>query len=158
MPRKKKVFDFASAMRRLQETGISKPVSRPNRDCLDTLPTITERVRMIMGVIDQPKRKTTDMIFFVMYDIEDNRVRRLVVKYLEQKGCHRVQKSIFLADLPSSEFVQIRSDLAEVQAVYDNNDSILLVPISTDYLNSMKIIGKAIDVDLILKRKNVLFF
>ncbi|WP_249170570.1 hypothetical protein [Porphyromonas levii] len=48
--------------------------------------------------------------------------------------------------------------LAEVQACYDNEDSILIVPISTDYLQAMKVIGAAIDVDLILKRKNTLFF
>lgn len=53
---------------------------------------------------------------------------------------------------------KIRSDLKEVQECYDNDDSILVVPISTDYLQAMKIIGKTIDVDIIMQTKNTLFF
>ena len=98
------------------------------------------------------------MLFFVMYDIESNKVRRYVVKYLERKGCTRIQKSIFLADLSMDKYQDIRNDLAEVQAAYDNNDSILVVPITTDYLRSMKIIGQNIDVDIITHTRNTLFF
>ncbi|MCQ2275142.1 MAG: CRISPR-associated endonuclease Cas2 [Bacteroidales bacterium] len=82
----------------------------------------------------------------------------MVVRYLQKKGCIRVQKSIFLADQPVAIFEQIKSDLAEVQACYDNHDSILIVPISTDYLRSMKIIGQDIALDVITKSKNTLFF
>ena len=32
------------------------------------------------------KRPATQMLFFVMYDIESNKVRRHVVKYLERQG------------------------------------------------------------------------
>lgn len=81
-----------------------------------------------------------------------------MVKYLQRKGCTRVQKSIFLADLPVSDYQEIRDDLTEVQAAYDNNDSILVVPISTDYLKSMKIIGQSIAIDVIMHNKNTLFF
>lgn len=98
------------------------------------------------------------MLFFVMYDIESNKVRRYVVKYLERQGCTRIQKSIFLADLEMSKFNEIKNDLAEVQAVYENNDSILVVPITTEYLRSMKIIGQNIDIDVITHSRNTLFF
>lgn len=93
-----------------------------------------------------------------MYDIESNKVRTLISKYLERKGCIRIQKSIFLADLDRTIFEEIRSDLVEVQSSYENNDSIILVPISTDYLQSMKIIGQSVNVDIITKNKNTLFF
>ena len=98
------------------------------------------------------------MLFFVMYDIENNKVRRYVVKYLEHKGCTRVQKSIFLADLSIEQYQDIRNDLAEVQAVYENKDSILVVPISTDYLKAMKVIGQNVDIDIIMHTRNTLFF
>lgn len=98
------------------------------------------------------------MLFFVMYDIESNKVRNQVAKYLLRKGCFRVQRSIFLADLNNQDYEQIRSDLLEVQACYDNHDSIMIVPISTDFLRSMKIIGKSIDIDIIMNSKNTLFF
>lgn len=53
---------------------------------------------------------------------------------------------------------EIRKDLAEVQSMYDNEDSILVVPISIDYLQAMKVIGKSLDIDLIMHNKNTLFF
>lgn len=55
-------------------------------------------------------------------------------------------------------YEQIKSDLAEVQACYENNDGILVVPISTDYLKAMKVIGQTINVDVITKTSNTLFF
>jgi CRISPR-associated protein Cas2 len=42
--------------------------------------------------------------------------------------------------------------------MYDNNDSILIVPLSEDYARAMKIIGQDVDIDLILHSKNTLFF
>jgi len=98
------------------------------------------------------------MLFFVMYDIESDKVRYNVVKYLERMGCVRIQKSIFLADISAEKYRSIRNDLAEVQALYDNHDSIIICPVSTDLLRNMKIIGKSVDVDVIIKSKNTLFF
>ena len=98
------------------------------------------------------------MLFFVMYDIESNKVRRLVANYLQRKGCVRIQRSIFLADLDAKEYNTIRMDLTEVQSAYENEDSILIVPISSEYLRSMKIIGQKIELDIIMHNKNTLFF
>ncbi len=69
-----------------------------------------------------------------------------------------MQRFIFLADLNVDKYEMIRNDLTEIQSLYDNHDSILIVPISTDYLQAMKVIGKSIDVDVIMKSKNTLFF
>ena len=125
---------------------------------MEDLLELEERIRRVLGIIDNVKRPATNMLFFVMYDIESNKVRNQVAKYLIRKGCTRVQRSIFLADLANSEYNSIRQDLAEVQAAYDNKDSILIVPISTDYLQSMKIIGQKIELDIIMHNKNTLFF
>lgn len=122
------------------------------------LPSLAERVREVLGIANNPNRNKTNMLFFVMYDIESNKVRQHVAKYLLKMGCHRIQNSIFLADLSHERYDKIRSDLTEVQALYDNNDSILVIPISTDYLRSMKIIGKQVDVDVIMKNMTTLFF
>lgn len=160
MPRKKKPpLSFVEEMAKLKAAGIDNdPV--PNREVpdIDQLPSLEERLKMIFGIVKNNKREATQMLFFVMYDIESNKVRRHVVKYLERQGCTRVQKSIFLADLPVAKYEQIKSDLTEVQACYENFDSILVVPISTDYLKAMKVIGQSINVDVITKTKNTLFF
>lgn len=125
---------------------------------VDRLPSIDERIKRMLGIVNDLHRKPTNMLFFVMYDIESNKVRAQVVKYLIKKGCHRVQKSIFLADLDASLYEQIKNDLAEVQAAYDNQDSILIVPLSTDYLRAMKVIGQSVNIDIITHSKSTLFF
>ncbi len=63
------------------------------------------------------------MLFFIMYDIENDKVRYNIVKYLERMGCHRIQKSIFLANLSMEKYDSIRSNLVEVQSLYDNHRS-----------------------------------
>lgn len=158
MPRKKKPpISFVEAMAKLRAAGITKTRNHKKVD-IDSLPTLEDRLDVIFSIVKNKKRSATQMLFFVMYDIESNKVRRQVVKYLERQGCTRVQKSIFLADLPNVKYEQIKTDLAEVQACYENDDSILVVPISTDYLKAMKVIGQTINVDVITKTSNTLFF
>ncbi len=156
--KKREPMGFVQRVLKLQHAGILNSPT-PNRviqniEYID----INKTVRELFNIVNKPVRPASAMLFFVMYDIESNKVRTLIAKYLEKKGCTRIQKSIFLADLDRSVFEQIRSDLAEVQACYENNDSLILVPISTDYLQSMKVIGKSINIDLITKNMNTLFF
>ena len=125
---------------------------------IEELPSLEERIRLILDLVNRKERNSSNMIVFVMYDIASNKVRRAVVKYLERSGCHRVQRSIFLADTKPEMCQQIQQDLAEVQAMYDNKDSIFIVPLSIDYIRSMKVIGENIDFDLILKTRSTLFF
>ena len=126
--------------------------------CLDELPTLPERIRLILNIISSAERKTGNMICFIMYDITSNKVRTLIAKFLQGKGCTRVQKSIFMADMPSDALQDIAMKITEIQKMYDNNDSILIVPLSEDYARAMKIIGQEVDIDLILHSKNTLFF
>ena len=125
---------------------------------IDDLPTLEERLRIILDLLKKKEHQSSNMIFFVMYDIASNKVRRAVVKYLQRRGCHRVQRSIFLADVKPEVCSEIQRDLAAVQAMYDNKDSIFIVPLSIDYIRSMKVIGENVDFDLILKTKNTMFF
>jgi CRISPR-associated protein Cas2 len=158
MPRKKQTLTFAQKMLKRYASGLSPATPALSKDLdVDGLLSVDSRIREVLNIVNQNHDKSR-MLFFVMYDIENNKVRNQVVKYLLRKGCLRVQKSIFLADLEHAAYQDIKSDLAAVQACYENADSILVVPISTDYLQAMKIIGKNIDIDLVLKKKNTLFF
>ncbi len=157
---KKKELSFVEKMKRISRAGISGSsyTNRRTPGNLSDLKTLEERVELLLNIVKRTKRPADQMLFFVMYDISSTKVRNQIVKYLLKNGCLRVQKSIFLADLPLSKYNQIRDDLVEVQQCYENEDSILIVPISTDYLQAMKIIGQQIDIDLIMKKKNTLFF
>ncbi len=152
-------LSFPQIMRKLKQAGISggKTINRSPKE-YDAIPDLPTRVKEIIGLINKPQRPPINMLFFIMYDIESNKVRYQIAKYLLRMGCFRVQRSIFLADVSTDRYNMIRRDLAEVQSLYDNHDSILIVPISTDYLQAMKIIGKSIDIDVIMKSKNTLFF
>lgn len=63
-----------------------------------------------------------------------------------------------MASLPSETINDISQKLIDIQRMYDNNDSILVVPLSDDYARAMKIIGQEVNLDLILHDKNTLFF
>ncbi|MBN1253526.1 MAG: hypothetical protein JXR51_06205 [Bacteroidales bacterium] len=63
-----------------------------------------------------------------------------------------------MAELEHKIFNEIDQTLKEVNEVYDNNDSIFLVPISSNEVKSMKVIGHSVDFDLIAGNKNTLFF
>lgn len=138
--------------------GSDPPPNREPSEDWEQLTSLTERTKQILGIVNKEKKRVGRMLFFVMYDIESNKVRRYVVKYLERQGCTRIQKSIFLADLETAKFNEIKRDLTEVQAAYENFDSILVVPITTEYLRAMKIIGQNINIDVITHSKNTLFF
>ncbi len=134
--------------------GASYEQNSSNIDPLDDLPV---RIKKILD-ISYHERKATEMLYFIMYDIENNKVRTQIAKYLEKKGCLRVQKSIFFASTERKVFNTIHADLKAIQEMYDNHDSIFLTPVSTDQLRSMKIIGQNTDFDLIMGNKNTLFF
>ena len=148
MPRKKRPpLSLAEQAKKLLESGIGGSPRVETKETCDSLSPLESR-----------KKRQDRMLFFVMYDIESNKVRRLVCKYLIREGCSRVQRSIFLADLPIDSYSRIKNDLAEIQALYDNEDSIIVLPVSTDYLRMMKVIGKTVDMDIITHTKNTLFF
>jgi CRISPR-associated endonuclease Cas2 len=159
MPNPKKTeIKLIERLRRLKQAGLGNP-QPPGTIAADELPLedMPERLKKILQLFEQHK-KTSKMIFFVMYDIENNKVRTQIAKYLIKKGCTRVQKSIFLAELDRALYNEIHQTLKEVQEVYENNDSIFFVPVSTDEIRAMKVIGHSVDFDLITGNRNTLFF
>lgn len=160
MPRKKKKeLTFYERLLKIKHSGIegSKPISAMQTD-VSNIETLAERLQKILGLTKNEERNPTDMLFFVMYDIENDKVRHQVAKYLLAKGCTRIQNSVFLADLATEVYEQIRKDLTEVQACYDNKDSILIVPLSTDHIKAMRVIGKTVDTEIVMHNKNTIFF
>lgn len=159
MRKQKTALDYIERLKRIQNAAAGDGKSLNRKPGLaDELPTVEERIHMIFNTINSDKRGKGNMLFFVMYDIESNKVRYNIAKYLQRKGCTRIQKSIFLADLDKDTYNSIREDLTDIQAMYENNDSIIICPVSTEQLQNMKIIGQNIDVDIIAHTKDILFF
>lgn len=160
MPRKSKPpLTAKQILAKIREAGISEAnVIHTEPSAEDSqLEALDVRLQHILSLTSDAKQ-SKGMLFFVMYDIESNKVRNLVAKYLIRQGCFRIQHSIYLAEMDSEKCEEIKTDLSDVQAAYDNHDSILVVPISSEYLRSMRIIGKALDVEVIMHSQNTLFF
>jgi len=156
---KKSASHYLEVLRKLNRSGLEdSPVINRQAVRADTLPTLQQRIDAILGIVHKTEKQGGNMLFFIMYDIESNKVRYNVVKYLERMGCHRIQKSIFLANLSIEKYESIRSSLVEVQSLYENHDSIIVCPVSSDIVRSMKIIGQNINLDIITQSKNTLFF
>ena len=105
----------------------------------------------------QPPKRAEDMYCFIYYDIENNRIRRLVARLLEKEGCIRVQKSVFFARVHRRRYRELTDLLRQIQQLYENNDSIILLPVGEDMLNSLQCIGQSFDLELITAPKNTIF-
>ncbi len=144
-------------MRLIQKAGLkgNKAVARPT-DAWDELIPLPERIEKILAIVKNTN--THHMIYFIMYDIEDNKIRKYLSQYLIEKGCIRIQKSVFLTSSERKTFKEIAETLKEVNAMYANADSIVMVPISTDEIKSMRVIGRKIDLNLFLDKPNTMIF
>ncbi|MCY7351641.1 MAG: CRISPR-associated endonuclease Cas2 [Cytophagaceae bacterium] len=111
----------------------------------------------LLETLRRPSLNSEDMFCFILYDIEDDKVRRLVAQYLEKKGCLRVQKSVFFARLHRRHHREIADTLREIQQAYENNDSLLLVPVGEDMLNNLICIGKTFEFELMTRPRSTLF-
>ncbi len=159
--KKPKTLTFVEKMLLMKKAGFTHrgaSYETESNEGQEPMADLPERVRQILQIVSGTPLKATHMLYFIMYDISDNKVRTAVAKYIEEKGCLRVQKSIFFADTERSVFHKIASDLHAIQELYENEDSIFLVPVSTDQLRSMKIIGQNDAFDLVMGNQNTIFF
>ncbi len=151
--------NFKKLLLKIKRAGLEN-APPPNRNNIYIAPTDSLKIRIqkILDLYNSTPKISPNMLYFIMYDIEDNKVRTHIAKFLERKGFIRIQKSIFLAKSSPENYRQIHQILAEVNQVYENHDSIFLVPVSPDQIRSMKIIGKNINLDIILGNNNTLIF
>jgi CRISPR-associated endonuclease Cas2 len=163
MARPRKVeYDLKEKLRKIREAGLEavpekEELQSEEGEDLSPLP-LNDRIRRMLKLISDPAQNPYDMLYLVMYDIEDNRVRNHIAKYLLSKGCIRIQKSVYVARTHQRTFQEINQTLAEVQAAYDNADSIILVPVQSATISSMKIIGKEVQLQSLTDPPNTLFY
>ena len=156
--KKKEAVSYLQKMLMMKKAGIGmSPVSSLSPAADDKMEPLSERIPKILGLTEK-KPKATEMIYIIMYDIEDNKVRGQVSKYLDKMGCIRIQKSIFMAKTERSVFDRIHKDLTEVNELYDNTDSIIMVPVTTDEVRSMKLLGNNVDMSFFVNKPNTMIF
>ena len=157
-PKPKEEISFPERIRRIHASGLNTTHLRgAMREQDRILPDLAERVRNIEAFLQINRDKThPGMLFFVMYDIEDNRIRRHIAKYLIRQGCLRMQKSVFIGNTRHKQFREISDTLEEVNSMYANGDSILVLPITRETIVQLKVIGKDLNYKMITSPPNVL--
>jgi CRISPR-associated endonuclease Cas2 len=159
MPRPRNVtFDLKGKLAKLADAGFSLSVNNQKRDAIDDLLPLDERIKMMLGIIRERPLKSGSVTYLIMYDITSNKVRRLVAKYLLSKGCMRIQKSVFMTSSSNPLFQEIFETLKDVNSYYENQDSIVLVPVNVADVRSMKVIGKNLGIDIIVDPPTTIFF
>lgn len=94
---------------------------------------------------------------FIFYDIEDNRLRVKLAKYLLEKGTQRIQKSVYLANISKKLYNDIFKTMSELEVVLGENDSIFMVPIGEYHLAEMKMVGRDVDMSFSRSSQHVIF-
>lgn len=97
------------------------------------------------------------MNYLILYDISNNKVRKIIAEFLLSKGCIRIQKSVYLCHSTHKKFDKIKETLADINEIYENEDSIILIPINISDARSMKLIGHNVDINQIIDPPNTVF-
>jgi CRISPR-associated endonuclease Cas2 len=150
--KEKRLFDILS---KIKEAGIKSDIKRDEER--NKLESLSNRIQAILQILKK-QMKSSEMNYLIFYDIADDKVRVQISKYLIKRGCKRIQKSVFLARSENKHFQQILADLKEVNSLYENNDSIILVPINSSDVRGMQLIGMNVDLTLITDKPSTLFF
>lgn len=159
---KHKEFDLKARIAKMIAAGFTPGASNAERDegMADddvSLQSLPQRIQIILGIIKHQPVKATTMNYLILYDIEKNKVRALIAKYLLSQGCIRVQKSVFLSHSNHKKFDAIKNTLAEINEIYENSDSIILIPLNVSDARSMKLIGKNVNIEQIIDPPNTVF-
>lgn len=146
-------------MKKIKKAGItnSKQLVETNlkQETLDM--DLTKRVKTILDMIRNKKRNSHNIFVYVIYDVSDSKIRNHISKYLQRNGLIRVQLSVFFGDITRELFNEIKQVLTKINDMYENSDSIFIIPIGEDILNKTTVIGVNVDFEIIAETKTTLF-
>lgn len=143
---------------RKDKAGLGKPAALISAAHRENIP-LPERVNFLIELLAQPlNAMQAESIYMLMYDIENNSVRRLVAKYLERLGFIRIQKSVYFARLSEVSRRNVVETLREINEVYENNDSIVLLPLTAEQLKNGHLLGKELHINMLIHKPRVVFF
>lgn len=87
------------------------------------------------------------MLTWVVYDISKDKTRTKVAKRCLDFGLYRVQKSVFLGDLPSNRIEEILLFSREI--LDKETDSVYIFPMCRDDFAKVRIVGLGFDRKLV---------
>lgn len=162
MRKKRQPKSFAERMAALGKAGLKysetmRPAKSPEKE-LEGLER-EARVKKLIEILEKTRdMKPGNILAFIMYDVESNRIRRYIAKYLEKQGYIRVQKSVFFGNVSRAHHKKVCEVLKEVNEKYENGDSLMFLPVSIDMFHNLKVVGKNLEYELAITEKSTLFF
>lgn len=158
---KPKKPSYHEILKKLKQAGMHKAQQLEQRRRLamhEELMPVDVRVEKIINLFKAAAMTpATNTLGFIMYDIEDNKIRNHIARHLEKLGYMRVQKSIFFGNINRKVHEDVYQALKEINEWYDNEDSILFLPVSNDDMSRVRLVGKNIEFQVMMETKNVLF-
>lgn len=150
-------IDHVARAKKIRRMGLSTRFFREwGAAGLEVLP-LGERIKRVLEYLQvHQTQNASDMTFFVLYDITDNKIRHHVAKYLQRKGCIRMQKSVFLGSGNTKTYKEINDTLRDINTLYHNEDSIMIFPVDADLVHSLSMIGKNVDFQFTVKPPSIL--
>ncbi|MDR7665204.1 CRISPR-associated endonuclease Cas2 [Methanosarcina sp. Z-7115] len=96
------------------------------------------------------------MLVWVIYDITENRVRQKVSDRCKSYGLYRVQKSVFLGDLNTTDRDSLGLECEEL--IDTDRDSVYIFPMDEQSFKKVQLIGQAFDKELVSDEVLTKFF
>lgn len=98
------------------------------------------------------------MLKLICYDIENDRLRTWVSKYLERQGLTRLQYSVFVGTLTREQWATLWTRVHEqCTAHFKDDDSLYCMILSKGAFQKVQQVGKTIDTDFILDEGYTLY-
>lgn len=95
------------------------------------------------------------MIYWVLYDIRNDRARNKVAKCCLQAGLYRVQWSVFLGEIGDNGKDELQLQIEEL--IDAAEDKVYIFPMSRQELRQTVLLGQAFDKKLVTDQVKALF-
>jgi CRISPR-associated protein Cas2 len=98
------------------------------------------------------------MMYWLSYDIENDKIRNKVAKLLQKMGMERIQYSVFIGPLSEAGLQELET---KIVSLYTEKaaDSIFLLPLHQDMIETVKEIGEhKLDWEYLKGEKKCLIF
>jgi CRISPR-associated protein Cas2 len=87
------------------------------------------------------------MLTWVVYDITDDRTRTKVARRCLNFGLYRVQKSVFLGEVPPNRVVEIL--LFSQELLDPQTDAVFVFPMCREDFDKVRVVGQSFDRELV---------
>ncbi|GAB4424165.1 MAG: hypothetical protein OHK0039_41130 [Bacteroidia bacterium] len=156
----KKLPSIGERMARLRRSGTgATDWLGPRRESPEAALPPAASLRDRLAYLQRLRPPTYDsMMCIIAYDIESNKVRTQVAKYLIRQGCYRLQKSVYFAQLPRGRYRDIVETLRRINDRYENEDSIFFLPLSSDQVDRLEMVGRDLYLQIARDHPHTLFW